>query len=168
MANLKDLFERSSTSGLTRWWFNRILQWMIPFNRPHGIVVVETGEWHIRTRLPYRRNNFNHIKGLHACGLATLSEFTTGLLLITKLDPGRYRLILQRLEMDYLYQGRMDAYATFSMTPAYFEQEVLQALTQNEKITLTCTVTIEDEQKHHLTTGKVIWQIKDWSKVKTK
>ncbi|MCK5104546.1 MAG: DUF4442 domain-containing protein, partial [Cyclobacteriaceae bacterium] len=49
---------------------------MVPFNKPHGFKVVEIGDYHLKTMVPYKKSNFNHIKGIHACALATLSEFT--------------------------------------------------------------------------------------------
>ncbi|MCK5368211.1 MAG: DUF4442 domain-containing protein, partial [Cyclobacteriaceae bacterium] len=78
---------------------------MVPFNKPHGFKVVEIGDYHLKTMVPYKKSNFNHIKGIHACALATLSEFTTGFLLLTSLDPKKYRLIMQNLSMDYHYQA---------------------------------------------------------------
>ena len=79
---------------------------MIPFNKPHGFRIVEIGDYHIKLQLPYKRRNLNHIRGLHACALATLSEFTTGLLLISKLGFDTYRIIYNACEMDYHYQAR--------------------------------------------------------------
>ncbi|GIL23375.1 MAG: hypothetical protein BroJett042_18880 [Bacteroidota bacterium] len=72
-------------SGFYRWLLNIALDRMVPFNKPHGFKVIELEEYRLKTSLPYKRRNFNHIRGLHACGLATLSEFTTGFLLLSAL-----------------------------------------------------------------------------------
>jgi hypothetical protein len=150
----------------------KILNWslsrMIPFNKPHDFTIMEIGDYHIKTRIPYKKKNFNHIRGLHACALATISEFTTGFLLITKLDAKKYRLIMQRLEMDYHYQGKTDSFAFFELSSAWFDQQIYQPLASKESTVVVCEVKINDEKGNHLTTGKVYWQVKDWSKVKTK
>jgi hypothetical protein len=153
-------------------FYRAILNWgldrMIPFNKPHGFRVIETGPNHLKTLIPYKKRNFNHIRGLHACALATISEFTTGFLLISKLDEKKYRLIMQRLEMDYHYQGKMDAVASFEAADEWFEQKIYSPLRTTESVVVICEVKIHDVQGNHLTTGHVHWQIKDWQKVKTK
>lgn len=153
-------------------FYLKILNWsldrMIPFNKPHGFRIVELTDTHLKTRIPYRKQNFNHIRGLHACALATISEFTTGFLLITKLDAKKYRLIMQRLEMDYHYQGKMDAYASFEISNDWLEEKIYLPLKSAEATVIPCEVKIYDDKGNHLTTGKVYWQVKDWSRVKTK
>jgi len=153
-------------------FYRRILNWsldrMIPFNKPHGFRLMEIGDNHLKTLIPYRKKNFNHIRGLHACALATISEFTTGFLLVSKLDAKKYRLIMQRLEMDYHYQGKMDATAEFSAPDHWLASMIYEPLKNQDAVVVVCEVKIHDIHGNHLTTGKVHWQIKNWEKVKTK
>jgi hypothetical protein len=153
-------------------FYLKILNWsldrMIPFNKPHGFRVLEIGDHHIKTFIPYKKRNFNHIRGLHACALATISEFTTGFLLVTKLDAKKYRLIMQRLEMDYHYQGKTDSVAQLELSPEWFEQNIHTPLKSADATVVICEVKIFDGNNNQLTTGRVHWQVKDWSKVKTK
>lgn len=153
-------------------FYLRLLNWslnrMVPFNKPHGFKVVEIGDFHLRSIIPYKKRNFNHIRGLHACALATLSEFTTGFLLVSKLDGKKFRLIMQRLEMDYHYQGKMNATANFSTTEEWFTENIYEPLKSRDAVVVPCEVMIHDENGNHLTTGKVFWQIKNWSKVRTR
>jgi acyl-coenzyme A thioesterase PaaI-like protein len=162
------LLIKARNSGFYRWILNRALDRMIPFNRPHGFEVIEIEDFTLKTLLPYRRKNLNHIRGLHACALATVSEFTTGFLLISKLDPKKFRLIMQRLEMDYHYQGKMNAIAEFSISEQWLEQNIFTPLLTSESVVVNCQIKIHDQKGNHLSTGNVYWQIKDWSKVKTK
>jgi hypothetical protein len=129
---------------------------------------MEIGDFHLNTLFPYLRKNLNHIKGLHACALATVSEFTTGFMLLSKLDAKKYRLIMKRLEMEYHYQGKMDAVATFSISEDWLKESIYDPLKEQESVIIPCEVKIFDIQNNHLTTGNVYWQIKDWQKVKTK
>jgi acyl-coenzyme A thioesterase PaaI-like protein len=153
-------------------FYLKVLNWsmnrMVPFNKPHGFKILSIGDYHLRTSIPYRKRNWNHIRGLHACALATISEFTTGFLLVSKLDAKKYRLIMQRLEMDYHYQGKMDATAEFSTSSDWFEKNIYVPLRSNDAVVIPCEIKIHDAKGNHLTTGKVFWQIKNWSKVKTK
>ena len=146
------------------WSLNR----MIPFNKPHGFKVVEIGDYHLKTLMPYRRRNFNHIRGLHACGLATISEFTTGFLLLSSLDMKKYRIIMQRMEMNYHYQGKMDATAEFIISKEWLNDNVVKPLQTQEAVVVPCEVKIHDVKGNHLTTGIIFWQFKEWAKVKTK
>lgn len=162
------ILEKAKNSSFYRGVLNLSLDRMIPFNKPHGFKVVEIGDHSLKTYIPYKRRNWNHIRGLHACALATLSEFTTGFLLVTKLDSKKYRLIMQKLEMNYHYQGKMDAYATFSISEKWLEDQVITPLREQDAVVVVCEVKIQDIKGNLLTTGNVHWQIKDWTKVKTK
>jgi acyl-coenzyme A thioesterase PaaI-like protein len=162
------IIEKAKHSSL----YLKLLNWsanrMVPFNKPHGFRIIEVGDYHLKTLIPYRKKNLNHIRGLHACAMATLSEFTTGFLLVSKLDAKKFRLIMQRLEMDYHYQGKMDATAEFSTSEKWFAENIYSPLESNDAVVVPCEVRIHDTQGNHLTTGQVFWQIKNWSKVKTK
>lgn len=168
MLDPNKLVEKAKSSAFYRTILNLALDRMIPFNKPHSFKIIEVTDYTLKTLLPYRRKNLNHIRGIHACAMATVSEFTTGFLLISRLDAKKYRLIMQRLEMDYHYQGKMDAFATFAISEEWMDEKIYQPLTQQESVIIPCEVKIHDIKGNHLTTGKVFWQVKDWAKVKTK
>lgn len=162
------LIQRAQTSAVWRWVLNCALQRFIPFNRAHGFTIDALGDDFVQVRLPYKKSNLNHIKGLHACALATLAEYTTGFMLVKKLDARKYRLIMKRLEMEYHYQGRTDAVARFEITSHWLQKKVLEPLTHHEAIEVVCEVAVLDVQRNHLATGRVRWHIKPWHAVKTK
>lgn len=168
MVDHAKIIEKAKHSSI----YLRLLNWslnrMVPFNRPHGFRILAIEDYQLKTLLPYKKKNFNHIRGLHACALATLSEFTTGFLLLSRLDPAKFRLIMQRLEMDYHYQGKMEATAEFAVSEKWFQENIYDPLKIQEAIVVPCQIRIHDAKGNHLTTGKVFWQIKDWSKVRTK
>ena len=132
------ILEKAKTSKRHLKLLNFALGKKIPFNKPHGFKVVELGDMSVKVLIPYKRKNFNHIRGLHACGLATISEFATGMVLLNALDPKEYRIIMQRMEMNYHYQGKMDAYAYFEMTEAWLQEEVINPLKDKESIVVKC------------------------------
>jgi acyl-coenzyme A thioesterase PaaI-like protein len=163
-----DFIERAKHSRFSLWLLNTGLARMIPFNKPHGFKILEIGDYDIKVLLPYRRKNLNHIRGLHACALATLSEYATGLLLISKLGFDRYRIIMQRLEIEYHYQGKMNATTHFSISEPWLRQNIYEPLKSAESANVVCEIKILDQQNNHLTTARVHWQIKEWKRVKTK
>jgi hypothetical protein len=62
----------------------------------------------------------------------------------------------------------MDAYAEFTISQEWLETKIFNPLKSNDAVVVPCEIKIHDRQGNHLTTGNVYWQIKDWSKVKTK
>jgi len=166
--NTAKIVEKAKHSSFYLWLLNKGINSMIPFNKPHGFKILSISNDELHTYVPYKKRNFNHIKGIHACALATLSEFTTGFLMVSRLDPEKYRIIMQRLEMDYHYQAKMDAIGHFTLTDEWMQENIYTPLETNESTVVVCEVKINDVDGNHLTTGKVYWQVKAWSKVKTK
>lgn len=166
--NIFRYIEKAKSSDFYLKLLNLGLNRMVPFNKPHGFKVLEIGDHDLKTKVPYKRKNFNHIRGIHACALATLSEFTTGFLLLIKLNPKKYRLIMQKIVMEYHYQAKMDAFAYFSLPDEWLDTQVFVPLSSEDKVTVDCIIKIHDTEGNHLSTGTVTWQIKNWEKVKTK
>ncbi len=166
--SLVSLVNKAKHSPFWLWVLNFFFERMVPFNIAHRFRITQVADGLVKTRLPYRRKNLNHVKGLHACALATLTELTSGFLLAVTLDPTKYRIILRRLEMDYLYQGKMDAVCEFNVTPEWLQQNVFGPLTTADSADLVAEVKIFDIQGNQLTLGRAHWQVKEWSKVRTK
>lgn len=165
--NLNSLVSKAQKSRFYRWLLSYQLNHTVPFNAAHKFKIIRVSQQQLLVKLPYRKSNLNHVKGLHACALATLAELTSGFLLVIKLNPKKYRIILQRLEMDYHYQAKSSVSANFKMSPNWYEENVSLPLQSAEKIMLPLEVKIYDEEQNHIATGTAHWQIKDWQKVKT-
>jgi len=168
MANLRKLLNRARTSPFFMKVLNYLLNRKIPFNKPHGFRILEIGDDHLATFLPYKRANFNHIKGMHACALATLSEFTTGLSLLRRLDARKFRIILKSLRMEYYYQGKSGVTATYTIDDAWLDDRIFKPLKEEDAVTVMMEVESHDIKNNHICTGFVEWQVKDWKKVRTK
>jgi acyl-coenzyme A thioesterase PaaI-like protein len=140
----------------------------IPFNKPHGIKVLSVEKDAVVTTIPFKRKNQNHIGGIHACGLATAAEFCSGLMLLRKVDQRKYRLIMQKLEVEYFYQAKHTASARFELDEATFGEKILAPLENEGQTFFTCEIPVHDTEQNHLCTVHTRWQIKEWSKVKTK
>lgn len=148
-----------------RWLLSRQLNRKVPFNAPHRLRVCSIALNEHRLELPLRKRNCNHLGSLHACALATLAEASSGFLLILRLDAKRYRLILQRLEMDYHYRAETSATGVFRLDESWLQREVYAPLEQNDAVTVACQTEIFDRHGNKVATGVAHWQIKAWQKV---
>ena len=160
--------EKAKKSKFGMWKLNFGLQKFIPFNKPHNIKIVEIGDDFMVTKIPYKRINRNHLKGIHACGLATCAEFCSGLVLLSKLGMKNYRLIMESLEIKFHYQAKKDITARFSATDNWIEKEIKIPLKTNDSTYVKCEIELHDTNGNLVATCYTNWQIKDWKKVKTK
>jgi acyl-coenzyme A thioesterase PaaI-like protein len=167
-AKLQSLLVGARQGGWALRKLNFALGIAIPFNKPHRIKVMELGQEHVKTTMPYRRRNFNHIRGIHACGIATMSEFATGLLLLSRIDPAQYRIIMSELRMEYHYQAKQALVAECRLSDADLAAQFIQPLQTEDAITRTVVARVTDAAGNHVATGHITWQLKRWDKVKTK
>ncbi|MBK6775172.1 MAG: DUF4442 domain-containing protein [Flavobacteriales bacterium] len=166
--NLSALLRASRTSAWKRFLLNQGLNFKIPFNNPHGFRVIPLPEGGIRVRIPWWHVNRNHIKGMHACALATGAELCSGLSVLEHLDPAQYRLIMASLHMEYHKQAKSTAFAQCAPTIADVQAHVMTPLAVAESVRYNSTVEVHDVEGTHIATGTIIWQVKKWGSVRTK
>lgn len=162
------LTSRAKGSKFWLWVLNRVLSWTIPFNRPHGFQLLEIGENVIRTAAPYKRTNHNHVRGIHACAIATVAEFSAGFLLLTKLDQKRYRLIMSRIEVEYLYQAKERIFSESFLAPGVLDEALYKPLQEKDSITITLKSDVKDFSGNEIAVASTSWQVKRWDQVRTK
>ena len=162
---LGKLFPRARTSPLWLWALNRILWLGIPFNAPHRLRVKKLGLESLEVSIPFIRRNKNHLGGLHACVMATASEFSSGLLLLQHLSPREYRLIMKSLEIEFHYQGRIPACAQTECKENWIESEIKQPLQNKDRVEVQLESRTYDAENNHLATATITWQLKRWQSV---
>jgi len=161
---LNALFSKAQHSGMWLWILNATLRFLIPFNAPHGIRIRSLTRNTIAVELPFKRANKNHVGGLHACALATASEFATGVVLLQQLGDN-YRILMKSLQMEYVYQGRTAAVIEFSVETGWIEREIISPLNTVESVVIEVTARATDITGNHLCTGIVRWHVKRWDRV---
>ncbi len=166
--NFEKLVHKAQTNSCYKRLLNVALHMKIPFNKPHGLRVEQLSTNTSVVSIPFKRSNQNHLKGLHACVLATAGEYASGLLILNKLGVKDYRIIMESLSVKYVYQGKTKAKAVFEITDERLQEEVIIPLKKEESSFLTCDIPITDEQSNLLCTVTTRWQIKPWNKVKFK
>ncbi|UCZ55544.1 DUF4442 domain-containing protein [Desulfurispirillum indicum] len=167
-ALLRTLLGRARHSKFWLWVLNLVLGRMIPFNRPHGFCILSIDEKGIMTTAPYRRSNFNHIRGIHACAIATIAEFSSGITLLSHIDPSRFRLIMARLEVEYAYQAKSRLRAVTDLTEQQIAEEFLRPLQTDGVVQRQVQTRVYDQDDRLVATGFITWQVKSWELVRTR
>ncbi len=157
---------KKSSWGLKK--MNFIFQRGIPFNKPHKLNVEKMEQGYVKVDIPYIKKNMNHLKGIHACCIATGAEYTSGLVLMSCLKSEDYRIIMESIEVKYHYQAKMACYAEYRLYDEQIEKEIVSPLQNEESVFFSCQVKVFDTDKNHVATGFINWQIKKWGAVKTK
>lgn len=165
---INQLIKKAQRSPFRLWLLNIILWWKIPFNLPHRIKIIKIEEEAITMLLPFRKRNKNHINSMHACALATICEYITGITLAKVIDPEKYRFILQKLEMSYKYQAKKDVIARMEIPSGWIMDEVLVPLRSAESVIKEFKAELFDTDHNLICIGSSNWQIKKWDAVKTK
>ncbi len=168
MNRLQQQVLKARHSKFQLWLLNMGLLRTVPFNKPHKLKLIHIGEDELTIQARNIRPNQNHIKGIHACLLATLCEYISGLSLLLRLDPKEYRIILKNIHMTYHYQAKQDVQAKFTLTEQCFNDEILKPLQQTDAIFKEFAIELYDAEQNHICTGLINWQIKSWQKVRTK
>src|SRR3990167_7232969 len=127
MKALFTLIQKSKTSKKHLWLLNRVMNHHVRFNKPHGFQIIKIEENAVQTFAPYHKKNFNHVKGIHACSIATVGELAAGLLLMSHFSPINYRVIMSNISIDYHYQAKKNIMATATL-PTLEKAAILQTL----------------------------------------
>lgn len=167
MDKLNSLFAKAKHSKFYLWLLNVVLLKTVPFNKPHALKVTRIGDDDLTITAYPKRNNQNHIKGIHACLLATMCEYVSGLSLLTHFSPKEFRIILKSIHMTYHYQAKTAVSVTFKITKQQIEEEILKPLKTQEAVFREFAVEAYDTNNNHICTGLINWQIKAWKHVKT-
>lgn len=166
MNRLRQQIDKARNSRFRLWLLNQGLLRIVPFNKPHGLRLSHIGEDELTVSARNVRANQNHIKGIHACLLATLCEYVSGLSLLMHLDPKVYRILLKSIEMQYHYQAKMDVRATCKLDQDALKEEVAGPLA--DAVLKTFQIAVMDTDNNHICTGTIQWQIKNWDKLRLK
>ena len=166
MKQLLVIFQKAKHSNFYLWILNHALGYAIPFNKPHRIRITKVYDDGVSIRLPYRRKNLNHLKSIHACALATMAEYSSGISLLSTIGTD-FRLIMKNISVTYHYQAKMDVITTMKLEKKLTEEKILTPLLSSDAVLFENTIEVYDLLTNHICTAVVLWQIKKWGKVRT-
>jgi len=150
---------KSETSKFWLWMVNRLFWRVIPFNNSHRPTITSIKPDEAQTKMRLLNANKNHLGGMHACALATLAEYTCGLVYLRRFGA-KYRIIMRQICVEYHVQCRTDALGRYQLAPHELNQ-IAQALDKDGKAEFECTVNLIDEIGQKVCTARVTWQLKD-------
>ncbi len=145
---------------------DRLLNIVIPFNKGLGFRIQVLSTEQAQVLSPPKRRRQNHVQGAHACALALLGEYTAGLLLAQSFSPAEYRIIIGKLEVEYLKQGRGNLMGTAHRDKNDISSQNQQShsqhdVTQDVRWANMITI-IRNEKNEDVAVVRTHWQIKKW------
>ena len=167
MDTINRYFEKARNSVLRRKILNLMLWRLVPFNRPHRLKIMAINDDGLTVGAGYIKPNRNHIRGMHACLLAALCEYTIGLNLMLHLSSKEYRIIMKSIHMVYHYQAKGPVLIKWGISKDAVRQTIIEPLEEEEAVFREYTAEVYDIQGNHICTGLVNWQLKTWKKVRT-
>lgn len=142
---------------------NRFIPILVPFNYGHKISIKKRSKQEVISTLPRIRKNLNHIQTIHACAIATLGEFSAGILLLHHFPLSDYRIIMKTLHSEYHWQARLDLESK-ALLPSL--EQYQSELVENGVVLIPMEVEIHDLENRLVATVTTHWQIKCWDQVK--
>lgn len=136
----------------------------IPFNNLHKFKFIELSDKKTLLKLPYIKANKNHLGGIHACASATLGEYPAGLTLIKRFGSSKYRLVMSKMQADYIKQAKEELYGIVEIEEEEFER-IETELQEQDKSEITIVTTIQTKDEEVIAIIQTSWQLKNWKKV---
>ena len=149
------------------WLFSRLMQEVIPFNRTHGISIVEISHNSSKVYLPEKYKNKNHLRSMHACAIATAAEYVSGLNVVNSFDMKKFRLIMSRIEVDYVRRPDGFCFAECAISKDQMSQ-INSELYTNGVSKFLLKSTVIDSKNERVAEATIYWQVKSWQKVRVK
>ena len=155
----------SSESKLGLIVLQKVLNSAIPFNLPHKFKFIELSEIKTRISMPYIKNNRNHLGGIHACAIAALGEYTSGLAVLKSFGFTKYRIILSDLHVNYIKQAK--EIVTGDVSIEKDELKRVKAELSSEGISeITLATNIINHNDEIVSVVQSTWQLKSWDQIK--
>lgn len=139
----------------------------IPFNIPHKFKFIEISQQKTLLKLPFIKKNKNHLGGVHACAVATLGEYPAGLTLIKKFGFSKYRLVMQRIQVEYFKQVKEPVFGEVIVNHQELDQ-LGQTLLAEDKVSVKMVTNILTKDEEVIAVVHTDWQLKNWKKVSFK
>ena len=137
-------WNRYKDSALGRWFASRLVGLAAPYTGTIGARIERLEQGAIELSMRDRRRVRNHLDSIHAAALLNLTELTGGLLATVSI-PADSRMIITRVELDFLKKARGTVRSNARCTP----------LTTNRREHLAVDVSIRDQEGDEVATGRV-------------
>ena len=104
---------------------------------------------------------------MHACAIATAAEYVSGLNVVQAFDMEKFRLIMSRIEVDYV--RRPDGYCHAESGISNEQMSQINRELDAEGVSKFSLVSIVTDSKNEkVAEATIYWQVKSWQKVRVK
>lgn len=131
-----------------RWFFSRVLGWLVPYTASIHAQVTLLEPGHARVELRDHRAVRNHLRSIHAIALVNLAEVTSGLAMLVGLPP-EVRGIVTGLSIEYRKKAR----------GALVAEATVRIPTVTETIEHLVTAGIRDQQGDVVAEANIRWRL---------
>ena len=138
---------------------SRLMQEVIPFNRPHRLTVQSLSDERCEVALPFRRRNLNHVGTMHACALATAAEYASGLCVLSAFGVGHVRLVMANMEISYSRRGYSRCVAEAEL-PSEMLQHVQTQLNDHGRCAFELHSLVRDADDEVVAEAQITWHLK--------
>ena len=156
-----------SPSRANTFLLSKIFKKAIPFNDQHDFEIIEVTQDSVSTQCDYKRKNMNHLKGIHACAIATIGEYSAGLIISKKLGLADYRMIMKDIKVEYIKQARENVISTATLRDAQI-MDLKNELESKDKVEVVIESVIKNESSEVSAKCQTSWQLKTWETVSFK
>ena len=138
---------------------SRLMQEVIPFNRPHRLSVLSLNDLRCEVALPFRRRNLNHVGTMHACALATAAEYASGLCVLSAFGVGHVRLVMANMQISYLRRGDSRCVASAEL-PSKTLEHVQGQLKDHGRCAFDLRSVVRDAADEVVAEAQITWHLK--------
>jgi acyl-coenzyme A thioesterase PaaI-like protein len=142
---------QSAPAFMRPWLTSFMLGSVVPLVGTAGLRFDEISNERVVVSIRNRRKVQNHIKGVHAAGMALLAETATGFCVGMNVPDDKLPLI-KTLKVSYLKRAQGDMKAVAQLRP----EQIQQILTQ-DKGEVTVPVSITDESGQEPIQCEMVW-----------
>ena len=130
----------------------------IPFNRWLGLRLKVFTPEKVVVESPPSVLRQNHVGTAHACAQALIGEYPAGLLVAQQYPIDKYRMIISKLEIEYMKPGRGTIRGTASAPETWPELDDGESWIEMETI-------LTNESSVEIAICRTKWQVKSWERI---
>jgi acyl-coenzyme A thioesterase PaaI-like protein len=145
----------------------KVLNSAIPFNIPHKFKFIELSDIRSQVSLPYIKYNKNHLGGIHACAIAALGEYTSGISVLKNFGFTKNRIILSDLHVNYIKQAKEAVTGEVTVDKDELKR-VVDELKLEGVSEITLATNIINSNDEIVSVVQSTWQLKEWKRIKKK
>lgn len=107
------------------------------------------------------RTNKNHLGGIHACSHALIGEYTAGMCLLKNIGIIDYRIILKKLEVEYLKQVKTPVNSECLLDQN--QTDILKQISSSpDGKNIELTTNVLNSSNETVSIIKTHWHLKKW------